>query len=458
MDKLTQSVTREIIEDFAKQIRTKREKGPKPSNWVIAFRNDLQIGKERPVYYVPMDLLRFRKNNGRITSDVLSYEKNYGLLDERSEQAQKKLREFLEEKDAEKTEELRLAILKDGQREPAIITCDGFLINGNRRKVVLQRLLEQPEYSGATRFKTMKVVILPGEDDEGGPPTLVEIEELENRYQLQSEGKAEYYGFDRALSIRRKIELGMPIEQQLRDDPSYAQLSSKEFAKKVEKIKDELLRPLDCVDRYLSHLNREGLYNTVSAGMSDPEGRWQAFIDYYNSVYKKICDEKQRIKLHIHENEVGQIEDAAFKIIRTRNLPQLPKAHQIMRKMPKYLAKKECKAALLKLAEIDMDLVKKETLDNDGNEMDQRLLDLIWGKKYQAKVVQQLKRAENLHERESEQETPEILLEAALKKLNHEDMEPEKAHNKKRAMQLAEEIVSRANELKSQFYRLQKNK
>ena len=37
----------------------------------------------------------------------------------------------------------------------------------------------------------------------GGPPTLKEIEELENRYRFQSEDKSEYYGFDRALSIKR---------------------------------------------------------------------------------------------------------------------------------------------------------------------------------------------------------------------------------------------------------------
>ena len=103
-----------------------------------------------------------------------------------------------------------------GQREPAFITCDGFLINGNRRKMVIDQL--KSDFPEDDRYPFMKVVILPGLNEPGGPPSLVEIEKLENRYQLQSDGKSEYYGFDRALSMKRKIELGLSLEEQLRDD------------------------------------------------------------------------------------------------------------------------------------------------------------------------------------------------------------------------------------------------
>ncbi|GAG80751.1 unnamed protein product, partial [marine sediment metagenome] len=74
--------------------------------------------------------------------------------------------------------------------------------NGNRRKLALDELSKVDD-----KFNWMKVVVLPGKEDPGGPPTMLEIEQIENRYQLQSEGKAEYYKFDRALSIRRKIRL-----------------------------------------------------------------------------------------------------------------------------------------------------------------------------------------------------------------------------------------------------------
>ena len=109
----------------------------------------------------------------------------------------------------------------------------------------------------------MKVVILPGPKDEGGPPTLKEIETIENRYQLQSSGKSEYYGFDRALSIVRKIEVGLTLEEQLRDDPSNAEKSEAEIKKAVKAYMKKYVRPLQCVNRYLEALGRPRIGSIV---------------------------------------------------------------------------------------------------------------------------------------------------------------------------------------------------
>ena len=244
MDKITKSKKREIIDNFANAIGDAKRPGPKPAKTVIDFRTELADGYERKIWHVPIDLLRYRKDNGRICSDVESYEKYYGKLDEKSQKAQKIIRDFLREKDPEKTEELMRSIRHAGQREPAIITCDGFLINGNRRKVVLGMLKDDG-------VQTMKVVIIPGKNDPGSAPTLLEIEKIENRYQLQSDGKAEYSNFDKALSIRRKIELGMSLREQLKDDPVYAGLEKKEFEKAIKNIENNYLNPLKCIDRYL---------------------------------------------------------------------------------------------------------------------------------------------------------------------------------------------------------------
>jgi len=248
MAKITQSATREIIEDFAEEIR-KRKVGPsKPSLTVINFRTDVREGKERPIYSVPIGLLRYRKDNGRIASDVADYEQKFRRLNENNEDDQALLAKFLYEKDPEKTAILRSTLRHEGQREPAIITCDGFLINGNRRKMVMDLLHE--EFPADNQFAYMKVVILPSCGEEGGAPKLVEIEKIENRYQLQSDGKSEYYGFDRALSIRRKIELGFSLEEQLRDDPQFANATKKQLDNAVKDYTKNYLQPLGCIDRY----------------------------------------------------------------------------------------------------------------------------------------------------------------------------------------------------------------
>jgi hypothetical protein len=321
-NKISTDAERKIIDDFAKEIKSKAEKGANPEKTVIEFRNDRLRGKagERDVYLVPIKLLRFRKDNGRIASDVSSYEKLHGTLNESKLETQEILRKFLKEKDEENNIKLKKSIEHSGQNEAAIITCDGFLINGNRRKMTLEEI----------GVDTMKVVILPGKDDEGGPPTIKEIEQIENRYQLQSDGKSEYTNFDRAISIQRKIKNGMSLRDQLLDDPTHVGLTEKEFNNVLKKYQDEFLGPLECIDRYLDGLGREGLYDNISEGRTDREGRWYSFIPYYQ-LYKQLEDEKARIKLEVEEDEIGNIEDVAFKIIRKKDFPDNMKLMQVIR-------------------------------------------------------------------------------------------------------------------------------
>ena len=459
MKDITKAKVREIIDDFAKEINDRKLSGPKPSKTVINFRNEKDIGYERDVFQVPIELLRYRKDNGRIASDVLDYERHYGVLQENKEECQEILRNFLLAKDHDKTEELKAAMEHSGQQEPAIITCDGFLINGNRRKMVLELLQEKSP--GDSRLAFMKVVILPGKDDQGGPPSLLEIEEIENRYQLQSDGKAEYYGFDRALSIRKKISLGMSLEAQLRDDPVYAGRDDKEFKKAVEEFNEEYLLPLDCIDRYLDSLGRQGLYSTVAKGTGDPEGRWQAFIDYSHK-YQQFKDQGKRIKLAIKEEEVGKIEQAAFRIIRKRDLEQLGlKAHKVMRDLPKWLEHKESKHELLKIADIPLSLSPEESIDRDGNEIPEREKDHIWGAKYTSQIIHRIKKARDLYEHKRDRDTPINLLEQALSKLNHDDMKTENIRFDEhyKARQLTSDIQKRAKELEHEIYDyMKKNK
>lgn len=458
MVRITTPPARRIITDFAHEIRRRRTKGPKPAKTVINFRNDRGNGIERDIYHVPVDLIRYRKDNGRITSEVLHYEKNRGLLKEDANEGQKAIRSFLQEKDKDKTEELTATMSHEGQREAAIITCDGFLINGNRRKMVLEELKEQ--YPGDPRFEQMKVVILPGEGEPGGPPTLLEIEQIENRYQLQSDGKAEYSSFDRALSIRRKVNIGMSVEEQLRDDSTYAGLSEKKFKDAVRQEEEKYLKPLEAIDRYLDHLGRNGLYMSVSEGIGDPEGRWQAFLDYYKCVYKKLADEKQRLKLRIAEQDVGKIEDVAFTLIRQRHFPGMDmKLHKIMRDLGKWISKPESKKALLKLVGDVHELGPKERLDENGKELEPRDEDVRWSKENQTAIIRQVKKAKGLFERQHEQETPINLLRAALAKLNHEDMDIESLSILKdadEARNLATQIQERAQNIEHEIYECKK--
>ncbi len=457
MPKITKPATREIIDDFAKEIREKCRRTAKPSKAVINFRSEVRAGVEREIYEIPIDILRYRKDNGRIASDVLDYERDIGVLDEKEETAQDRIGEFLERKDPERTTILIKSMLHDGQREPAIITCDGFLINGNRRKMVMEKLRQ--EHPGDEKFEYMKVVILPGEGDPGGPPTLLEIEKIENRYQLQRDGKSEYYGFDRALSIKRKIDLGFTLEEQLRDDPRYAKVTKAELNKAIKDYTKNFIAPLDCVDRYLKQFRREGLYRTISSGMSDPGGRWQAFIDYSNTYTRCFDSPKRLIEFDIDEDEIGTIEEAAFDIIRLRTIPDMPKVHTIMRNLPKYCRTKEGKKAIKKIAdEVEPVLPPEECIGEDGKRLSISEVDAKWAARNKEPIIYNVKKASRSHEKLKEKETPIGLLEAAYKKLTHDNMDVAAISfaDFSRARELVGQIMDKAGELDGQLYRHKK--
>jgi len=458
MAAMTQSPARQIIDDFAAEIQKRKFLGAKPATEVINFRTDLRDNRERPIYRVPIELLRFRKDNGRISSDVADYIKNIGPLGETSEDDQKIIGQFLYEKDPEKTSILRQSIIHTSQQKPAIITCDGFLIDGNRRKLVMEQLHE--EFPDNQDYSFMKVVILPGKDDEGGPPTLLEIEKLENRYQLQSDGKSEYFGFDRALSIKRKIKVGLTLRDQLMDDPQYAGADDTALEKAEKETYKKYLRPLECADRYLKQFNREGQYRTVSKGMSDPSGRWQAFIDYSDIYTTNFENPKKRVELGIDEDEIGAIEEAAFDIIRLRHIPDMPKVHTIMRNLPKYCSNEEGKKQVIKIAEdVSPLLTPAESQDKDGRYLSVDEADAKWASKNQQVIIYRLKKASTTHEIQKERETPLELLEAAYKKLTHQDMVPDSvtASDCHRARDMAAKVQERAHELEQEFYRMDKN-
>jgi len=95
MDDMTKSKTREIIDDFAKAIKDTRVDSSPPKTTVINFRTEARDKKPRKIYEVQIELLLYRKDNGRISSDVLNYEKDKGLLIEKTKAVQQIIRRFL---------------------------------------------------------------------------------------------------------------------------------------------------------------------------------------------------------------------------------------------------------------------------------------------------------------------------------------------------------------------------
>ena len=158
----------------------------------------------------------------------------------------------------------------------------------------------------------------------------------------------------------------------------------------------------------------------------------------------------------IEEDEVGDIHDIAYKIIRHREFPGF-KAHKIMRDLERLLADKDAKKELLKLKDVPWELPAGESRDKDGNEYSEKEKDKRWSEKHKETLINQVKKAQQLLDRMNMLEGPLELLDAALKKLRHDNMHVNiRNEDLKKAIELTEEIQNEAKELKSSFFKLQK--
>jgi hypothetical protein len=457
MNQITQSKTREIVRDFADAIKQKLDSNVLPDNTVIDFRDWRQENRPSDIHKIPTELLRYRKDNGRIASDVLHYEQNKIKLDEKSKEDQEIIKDFLYKKDPKQTEILMNSLAHNGQIDPAIITADGFLINGNRRKVALEKLFDQTHED---KYRWMKVVKLPDYDEPGGAPTIRQIEQVENRCQLQKDGKSEYYDFDKALSIRQKKEKGMSLEDQLRDDSQFANLELNKFKGAVAKHEKNFLKPLEHIDEYLEYLGAPKAYNKISTGPSDKEGRWEAFLQFSKGLGSVLEDKKSMLKYKIKDNEVGKIKDAVFKIIRRREFPKsvgVRKLNQFVQEMPKIFSNPEAKKELFHLNDIPLKLDKKDMIDKDGKEISERAKDRKWGKLHGTNIIGTVKRGYGFYTNVLEREGPLTLLDAALKKLEHPGMETDNVSELDKARKLAVKVKEKAHELEKEFFEHQKN-
>lgn len=451
---------RSVNKSLKKLIDNNIKPGSQPEKAVIDYKNELQDKTPRSIVTIDAKFLKFRKDNGRIKADVESHEKtNNIILDECDDETQLLLKGFLIKNDPEKNDELKKSLIQKGQRDPAIITCDGFLINGNRRKMALDELFKDRNQD--PKFQMMRVVVL----EEGA--TELDIQKLENRLQLQSEGKSEYQGLNRALTIRANERKGFTLEAQLRDDPSYHDMPSKEFNKIVADVKKKFLQPLESVDNYLNLFDRKGLYNTISGSSGDSEGRWQAFIDYNNFYYGTLTNRIKQLEYGIKDAEVKKIENSVFKIIRKRNLNtrdfEIGKLHEFIRKLPRYLKNQEAKKLLLKISEeVGEDIPKELKQSKDGEKYNERDIDEKWGEYFREKILGNLIQATKHISSQADRNKPLELLEDAFQKLCHDNLKIENMGTEyyEKALDLAKNIMEKAGlihkEIDDARYRLKK--
>ena len=194
----------------------------------------------------------------------------------------------------------------------------------------------------------------------------------------------------------------------------------------------------------------------VSEGVNDSEGRWQAFIDYSNFRSGTLENKPRLAELKIKDSEVGKIENAIFKVIRKRSLnskdleSSIGKVHEFVRKLPRYLDNLESKKFILKIAEeVDEDIPKELKFNKDGSKIDERDIDDKWGNYFKEQILGNLMKAHRIISNQKDRDKPLELLEDALKKLRHENLNVSKmnADYYEKALDLTKEIIKESENI-----------
>src|SRR4030043_2427674 len=102
-----------------------------------------------PVYKIDLEYLVYNRYNGRIASLVKSYEKQTGYeLDPTDPKDVEKIENFLWISNISSNKTTEKSIEEQGQLKYGIVTKDGVIIDGNRRALILRRVLanDNPVY------------------------------------------------------------------------------------------------------------------------------------------------------------------------------------------------------------------------------------------------------------------------------------------------------------------------
>ena len=368
-DSKTLAAKREIIQHFSAAISEKKQSLDVPKNDVIDFRNEKETSLAREIWLVPIDLLHFRPDNNRINAKMKTYMKYNPDFDDVSghtkPEFQKIIADKLKEQDKTKFKELKSLIKAKGQDKYAIATCDGFLIDGNRRKAVMEELFKE---DGGKQFSMMKVILLPDgkKEGDGGAPTNQEIRTLERILQISKDGRSEYTKLNKALSMKEEIMLlEGDKEAYLKADPGNRNIigDKRKFNKALKEIQNDYLGPLEMIDQYLIEINKEDEYTII-----EEKGNWNAFRDFYLKIIGKVSSDNG----YTPEDASG-LTDIGFKMLSTGNFDR-EIMHEI-RDLKKYWDDNEQRKKISFIKKLDNpELISDH---NEANKVRENIRDIV---------------------------------------------------------------------------------
>ena len=205
-------------------------------------------------YEIPMDLIIYNVENGRIASLVKSYEREHSSLNPEKEEDAKQIAQFLYDSNDIANKKTKRNIVANGQLETGIITCDGVLVDGNRRVSLMRQILSDSSFSTSERARCEKfrAIVLPEDADKK------EILRLETTFQMGADEKVGYNAIEKYLHAQDLADQGFSTS----DISEFMNLDGATEVTKLLEIKQ-------LIDEYLEYFGLDGLYTRLPKGFED---------------------------------------------------------------------------------------------------------------------------------------------------------------------------------------------
>ncbi len=235
------------------------------------------------VYRLPINLLRFNKENGRLVAQVEQWEKEHKQpLQAETVEGRKAVSAMLLALDKEKTDILQNDLINYKQREACIIRADGVAVNGNRRMAILSRLAEKGK---GEQFSYLNVAILPNTVTEN------ELFTLEAKLQFATDMRSDYTPVNVLLMIERGLKSNS--EDAMANDILMLPGGIKELSTKME--------TLEFIKQYLGDTGHPGEYYRVNK-------TYAHFVE--------VVQITKQLKRRKTDDEVEKYIEVVFKLIK----------------------------------------------------------------------------------------------------------------------------------------------
>lgn len=155
-------------------------------------------------YDIPLEYLVYNPYNGRIGSVVKSFERQSHVLNPENKDDVKIIEKFLMDSKPDANKITRSRLLKEHQEKHGIVTSDGVIIDGNRRAMLLNDIMNDDAiaFNDKQHCRFFTAIILPGDVQTDKK----EILALETTYQMGEDSKLDYNPIEKYLKAKDLLD------------------------------------------------------------------------------------------------------------------------------------------------------------------------------------------------------------------------------------------------------------